>query len=128
MNVYEKLAMTIKAARIAQGMSQEEFAEKLEVSSTHVKHMESGHRKPSVDILFKIVELTGMSVDEVISEKTKLENETDVNIMSILSLCSEKEKRLVLNITKILLQTGMYKRVLFIVNCPFYFLLHSNRK
>ena len=97
MNVYEKLAMTIKAARIAQGMSQEEFAEKLEVSSTHVKHMESGHRKPSVDILFKIVELTGMSVDEVISEKTKLENETDVNIMSILSLCSEKEKRLVLN-------------------------------
>ena len=67
MNVYEKLAMTIKAARIAQGMSQEEFAEKLEVSSTHVKHMESGHRKPSVDILFKIVELTGMSVDEVIS-------------------------------------------------------------
>ncbi len=100
MNVYEKLAMTIKAARIAQGMSQEEFAEKLEVSSTHVKHMESGHRKPSVDILFKIVELTGMSVDEVISEKTKLENETDVNIMSILSLCSEKEKRLVLNITK----------------------------
>ena len=93
-NVYEKLAMTIKAARIAQGMSQEEFAEKLEVSSTHVKHMESGHRKPSVDILFKIVELTGMSVDEVISEKTKLENETDVNIMSILSLCSEKENGL----------------------------------
>ena len=85
MNVYEKLAMTIKAARIAQGMSQEEFAEKLEVSSTHVKHMESGHRMPSVDILFKIVELTGMSVDEVISKKTKLENETDVNIMSILS-------------------------------------------
>ena len=100
MNVYEKLAMTIKAARISQGMSQEEFAEKLEVSSTHVKHMESGHRKPSVDILFKIVELTGMSVDEVISKKTKLENETDVNIMSILSLCSEKEKRLVLKIAK----------------------------
>lgn len=100
MNVYEKLAMTIKAARISQGMSQEEFAEKLEVSSTHVKHMESGHRKPSVDILFKIVELTGMSVDEVISKKTKLENETDVNIMSILRLCSEKEKQLVLKIAK----------------------------
>ena len=100
MNVYEKLAMTIKAARIAQGMSQEEFAEKLEVSSTHVKHMESGHRKPSVDILFKIVELTGMSVDEVISEKTNHENETDVNITSILSLCSNKEKQLLLKIAK----------------------------
>lgn len=100
MNVYEKLAMTIKAARIAQGMSQEEFAEKLEVSSTHVKHMESGHRKPSVDILFKIVELTGMSVDEVISKKTKLENETDVNIISILNLCAEKEKQLILMIAK----------------------------
>ncbi|MGN0487509.1 MAG: helix-turn-helix transcriptional regulator [Acutalibacteraceae bacterium] len=100
MNIYEKLAMAIKAARIAHGMSQEEFAEKLDVSSTHVKHMESGHRKPSVDILFKIVELTGMSVDEVISNNTKIENKTDVSLMSILSLCSEKEKQLVLKITE----------------------------
>lgn len=54
MDEYKRLATTIKQTRIASGMSQEEFAEMLDVSSTHIKHMESGHRKPSVDILFLI--------------------------------------------------------------------------
>ena len=105
MDVYEKLAMAIKAARIACGMSQEEFAEKLDVSSTHVKHMESGHRKPSVDILFKIVELTGMSVDNVISRSTDIKSSTDAALISTLGLCSDKEKKLVLKITKDIIES-----------------------
>lgn len=105
MNVYEKLAVAIKAARIARGMSQEEFAEKLDVSSTHVKHLESGHRKPSVDILFKIVELTGMSVDDIILKSTDIKTNTDAALFSTLGLCCEKEKELVLKITKDIIES-----------------------
>lgn len=36
----------IRKGRKNKKITQEELAEKLEVSPTHVKHIESGHRKP----------------------------------------------------------------------------------
>ena len=40
------LRETIRNERKDKRITQEELAEMLEVSPTHVKHIESGHRKP----------------------------------------------------------------------------------
>ena len=40
------LREAIRKGRKNKKITQEELAEKLEVSPTHVKHIESGHRKP----------------------------------------------------------------------------------
>ena len=42
------LRETIRNERKNKRITQEELAEMLEVSPTHVKHIESGHRKPSI--------------------------------------------------------------------------------
>lgn len=87
----------IKTARIKKGFSQEAFAEMLDITPTHVKHMESGHRKPSVDILFKIAQQLDMSIDNVIFTDTEdVIKKASINeINNLLTKCSNSELAIV---------------------------------
>ncbi len=98
MDRYKLLASAIKQARLAKGMSQEEFAEILEVSATHVKHMESGHRKPSVDILFLICENTGLSIDRILYGEKLEKEDTDINIDTLINMCTSQEKKFIIKL------------------------------
>lgn len=107
MDKYSKLALSIKQARMAKGLSQEEFAELLDVSSTHVKHIESGHRKPSIDILFLICEKTGLSIDKILYDRDICKTELDLEIETLLSLCSENQKALVAKLINAILSSEL---------------------
>lgn len=61
----------IRKGRKNKKITQEELAEKLEVSPTHVKHIESGHRKPSIEILFEIAKILNISLDSVVFSKNE---------------------------------------------------------
>lgn len=56
------LRETIRNERKNKRITQEELAEMLEVSPTHVKHIESGHRKPSIEILFELAKILNISL------------------------------------------------------------------
>ena len=82
--------------------------EELEVSPTHVKHIESGHRKPSIEILFEITKILNISLDGVVFSKNesartdtrkKVDRLLDVSdeaslhfILSVLEALREKEQ------------------------------------
>ena len=103
MDNIQKLGMMIKKARTRKGLSQEALAELLDVSATHVKHMESGHRKPSVELLFTLAKLLSMSVDEVIfgiGEEEKL----DLQLQAALTECTVKEKQILAEITSVFIK------------------------
>lgn len=61
-----KLQVAIRNTRKNKRISQEELAERLDVSPTHIKHIESGHRKPSVELLFEIAKVLNLSLDSII--------------------------------------------------------------
>ena len=46
------LGNTIRQARLNCKMTQEELAEAVQITPTHLKHIESEHRKPSIEVLF----------------------------------------------------------------------------
>ncbi len=46
------IGKVVKSARIENNMSQERLSEILDVTPTHLKHIESGHRKPSIELFF----------------------------------------------------------------------------
>lgn len=83
----------IKNARIKKELTQEELAEILEITPTHVKHIESGHRKPSIEILFKTAKILDMSVDNVIfSDNDDRTIKSEINeINNLLTKCEKKE-------------------------------------
>ena len=54
------LGDTIRRARMDNKMTQEQLAEAINISPTHMKHIESEHRKPSVEVLFLLADLMNM--------------------------------------------------------------------
>ncbi|MGN0542193.1 MAG: helix-turn-helix domain-containing protein [Acutalibacteraceae bacterium] len=97
MNEFDRLGSEIKSARISNNLSQEALAEMLDVSSTHIKHMESGHRKPSVEILFKLAKILNFSIDSIIfdDKESNKSSQIDEDISLVLKECSCKEKELI---------------------------------
>ena len=52
-------------------ITQEELAELLDVTPTHVKHIESGHRKPSIEILLDLAKILKFSLDSMVDPYIK---------------------------------------------------------
>ena len=99
------LREAIRNERKNKRITQEELAEMLEVSPTHVKHIESGHRKPSIEILFGLAKILNISLDGVVFPKNetphdatrgKIERLLDESslqfILSVLEALREKEQ------------------------------------
>ena len=66
MNIWQKLGNAIREARMNHGMSQEYLAEILNVTPTHIRHVESSHRKPSIELLFQVCSLLNISLDALL--------------------------------------------------------------
>ena len=98
MDMWKDLAEMIRVARINRSISQEYLAELLDVSPTHIRHIESGHRKPSLELLFEAAKILDLSVDAVIfgaKEKTPVihtEGLTDEEIGALARLADMLRK------------------------------------
>lgn len=63
---YQKLGRKIQKLRKAVGLTQEEMAERLNISRTHMGHLEQGRKKPSLELLEKIAKHLKVKVNELI--------------------------------------------------------------
>ena len=80
----------IKKSRNKQGYTCEQLAELLDVSPTHIRHMESEHRLPSLRILLELARTLNFSLDSLLT--TTSEQSSKINEINILlNNCSEKE-------------------------------------
>lgn len=62
----QTLGREIRSARIRKGMTQEALAEMLNITPIHLKNIEGSRRKPSVPLLFQIMEILDFSVDALV--------------------------------------------------------------
>jgi transcriptional regulator with XRE-family HTH domain len=62
------LGEALRQARKAAGISQEELAFEAGIDRTYVSHLENGHKSPTVDVLFRICPVLGMSASELIAQ------------------------------------------------------------
>ena len=61
-----QLGEAIRTARMRKGLTQEALAEMMDITPVHLKNIESSRRKPSVPLLFALMELLGFSVDALV--------------------------------------------------------------
>lgn len=105
------LREAIRNERKNKRITQEELAEMLEVSPTHVKHIESGHRKPSIEILFELAKILNISLDEVVFPKNRMPNDaTRGKIERLLDVSDESSLQFILSVLEALRekeQTGI---------------------
>ncbi len=96
---YYAIGQRIRNKRKLSMLSQEELAEKIGISTTHMSHIETANTKLSLQVLVKIAETLQVSTDELLFEKKGTAKEDDVNkIIAILSEQNEGEQKIMLEI------------------------------
>lgn len=90
-----KLGGAIRAARLAQHISQETLAEMVSITPTHLKHIESEHRKPSLDVLWRLARILHLSLDSLLFPAPTENNPERAHAEALLRQCDEKQLRVV---------------------------------
>lgn len=97
------LGNTIRTARIKKGLSQEQLAELVGITPTHLKHIESEHRKPSIEVLFRLSKILNLSLDSLIFSDISSHSASLRRLNNLLSECSDNELLILYDITQSLL-------------------------
>jgi len=98
------LGSAIKSARLEKNLTQEGLAEIIDITPMHMKQIESERRKPSVDVLFRIVYALDFSLDSLFSTNKNESNELRDKINFCLNQCNEYKLRVVYATAKALLR------------------------
>ena len=61
----EKLGKKIQRLRKIKGFTQEEMAEKINISRTHMGHIEQGRKAPSLKVMNKIAKILHVKVQDL---------------------------------------------------------------
>ena len=63
-NIKHKLGRNIKIERIRKDLTQEEFAEKIDMSLSYVSKLEQGITSPTAIVLYKMAKILNVSMED----------------------------------------------------------------
>lgn len=116
----QEMGKRIRESREKLGLSRQELAERLEISTYYIGQLERGERMMSLDVLEKMASCLHVSIDYLVWGRQKSED-TEENAMQIreesklyactqdeelhelLKLCSMREKELITKLIKVIL-------------------------
>lgn len=98
---YYQIGQQIRKARKACGYSQEELAEKVDISTTHMSHIETGNTKLSLPVLVRIAEVLEVRTDDLLNGESRTTGSTIRDeISEVLERCSPRESRIIADVVK----------------------------
>ena len=93
---YYAIGQRIRKYRKALNMSQETLAEKINISTTHMSHIETGNTKMSLPVLAAIALVLNVSTDSILfEEKRESKSNAAAEIFSELEDCSLTELKII---------------------------------
>ena len=95
---YEEIGKRIRKYRKLKNLSQEQLAEKINISTTHMSHIETGSTKLSLQVLVDLATILEVNTDDLIFEKKG--ESTNKKINDILSDCNENQIAFITDIIK----------------------------
>ena len=98
---YFEVGQRIRKIRKAKYLSQEELASRIDISSTHMSHIETGNTKLSLQVLVDIARELEVSTDELLFEQNENEKfKIKPEISSLIEGCSAQESRVLQDVLK----------------------------
>lgn len=86
---YYKIGQKIRKIRKAHGLSQEELAERIGISTTHMSHIETGNTKLSLPVFVDIAAALEVRTDELLDTPAVETTSTSLDdIAAVLERCS----------------------------------------
>jgi len=100
MNYYE-IGQRIRKFRKACNFSQEQLAEKVGISITHMSHIETGNTKLSLSVFVDIANALSVRTDELLYDATPLDKATaKQELEEILNSCSVHDMCILVDVIK----------------------------
>lgn len=98
---YYKIGQQIRKLRKARGLSQEELAERIDISVTHMSHIETGNTKLSLPVFLGIAAALEVSTEDLLGEPQYMTSSRYFSeISGVLEQCSAKEAKIIAEIVK----------------------------
>lgn len=98
---YLEIGTRIRAMRKKYGLTQEKLAEKANVGTTHISHIETGNTIPSLKTFIEIVNVLGGSADMLLCDHLKKTSPVfQEEIAEELKDCTEIELRILTDLIK----------------------------
>ena len=98
MNYYE-IGQRVRKYRKAHQLSQEELAERVGISATHMSHIETGNTKLSLPVLVSLSSVLEVGTDDLLFETTRATRSDALeDVLSILEGCSAQQLKVLKDI------------------------------
>ena len=97
---YYKIGQKIRKIRKAHGLSQEELAEKVNISTTHMSHIETGNTKLSLPVFVDIATALEVRLDDLLDNPTATTSSSLDEIAAILERCTAQEAKVIADVVR----------------------------
>ena len=96
---YVKIGQNIRTARKHNMISQEELAEKVGISVTHMSHIETGNTKLSLQVLADLAEALGVTMDTLVNGvPEEVKRKRFETMCDLMQTCTSKEWSVLMDI------------------------------
>lgn len=98
---YRIIGKRIKETREINNLTQEELAERADLSKVFIAYIEIGKRKPSLESIVKISQALDTSIDNIlISNTIPTDKDYQLDLSLLLIDCTNYEKRIIIDTIK----------------------------
>lgn len=98
---YFEIGQRIRKIRKARGLSQEQLAELIGISTTHMSHIETANTKLSLPVFVEIAKVLEVQTDSLLYDEPRDSVSSSIDeIVAILEGCDAKQARIILDIAK----------------------------
>ena len=97
---YFKIGQRIRKYRKAHNLSQEELAEKIGISVTHMSHIETGNTKLSLPVFVHIASALEVQTDDLLNDEPIGRKIAIDELLKILDECTIQQLRVITDIAK----------------------------
>lgn len=98
---YYEIGQRIRRIRKARGLSQEQLAEKVEISTTHMSHIETGNTKLSLPVFIAVAEALEVQTDSLLYDQPRDSvSNAFHDIAVVLESCDANQARAIAEIVK----------------------------
>ena len=91
---YYKIGQKIRQYRKALGLSQEQVAEQIGISVTHMSHIETGNTKLSLQVLVDIAKILNVQTDDLLFDSKNDKTIAIQEIAESLETCDAQQAKL----------------------------------
>lgn len=104
LNNLDRLGSVLKAARKEKGLTREQLAEIISISPRYLMSIENENKKPSYDVLFRLVRELGISADAIFYPENQYADTKVEQLVRLLYMCNDRELNIATAIIKALLE------------------------